>query len=1136
MNLKSYTKGRFVLDAFAAFACAVFTAHAETVDLAGSSLTVADIAAVNDYVNTSDTAATLTLDTNANVTFGGTVAGNIAIVKKGSGTVTFANDNTHTGGITLNEGFIAVDKESRLGTGTVIFDGGGIKTTASFLQTKVVFDFEYGRHGTVHTPEGVTFSVSNKLFRTGVSGSFTKTGAGTLELAGAFKSYNSNAHWIIDEGTLNLAVGDMWGSHASETTVTVEIRENAILRAGNHTPLPNVVMRGGMLYHNANTVKIEGKPSDSDSWTCFSFRQSMTVLPSESGKPSRVIAEHCYSGHADLIPLFNVAEGAELRIEAKLERGRVAGSSAVRVPGGFVKTGKGTMTLCQPCDFDGGNVRVEDGSLRIKCGASLTPNTKLTVSSNARIELDDGAALDCPVLGESKAQADVLADADVWVDATAIPGEYAQQVESVPNLGKAGGDFGKITVKNPKDTATAIPNAPVLRASILNNRPALYFDKHAMLMLDSYTNKTKNITVCAVGRRLSYTKWYGYLSMKPDNEKNDDGCDGRLHTEDNGDKIRVFSRNSSAALTLAGSVTDDSQFFDFYESSDTVRAAFQYTTNGTVTATNTTDLSSLANSKKYFNIELVGLGGRLGPNRSGQYLASNLTSSNRMFDGYIGELLVWSRLLTDAEKAEVSAYLKSKWFGVEPETATAEDAPLLENAPVTVDVLGGMGGVSKVAGGLIKDGEGTLVLGEAEESKDVRINEGALALLPTSLVHKVSVWVDATDSSTLTVENGKVVAIRNKGSCGGVFRRNDIGTAVPDAPVLSSINGLQSISFDGNSALALQNSYSNTNPDRRLQIFMVGQRSASAKLESGGKGRYSGAYCIASTKQNSQDYLQPFAPHSEEQIVDNQLDLRFTIGGNQWVPIKTTDLSFYPAETPFLFSSVVGIKGASFAMERSDGIRKSATVNVSTIDTPAPDVDIVQLGGRLGAYGAAQWIAKGNSGNRMWLGSVGEFIVCDVILSTPEQKALQDYLRAKWFNGNANAEKPVALGTTIAPSLPENVNLSMAEGTKFESHVDTLSLGSLEVEGSATFARGGVTESSKYAMFNVGGDVDLPSAMTFLPLSLPDSNFASILSGVKQSASSIAWTVGDGTSSKWKVSSTSDGFAMSKAGMAIVIR
>ena len=45
MNLKSYTKRRKVFDAFVAFACAVFAAQAETVDLAGASLTVKDIAA-----------------------------------------------------------------------------------------------------------------------------------------------------------------------------------------------------------------------------------------------------------------------------------------------------------------------------------------------------------------------------------------------------------------------------------------------------------------------------------------------------------------------------------------------------------------------------------------------------------------------------------------------------------------------------------------------------------------------------------------------------------------------------------------------------------------------------------------------------------------------------------------------------------------------------------------------------------------------------------------------------------------------------------------------------------------------------------------------------------------------------------
>ena len=83
-------------------------------------------------------------------------------------------------------------------------------------------------------------------------------------------------------------------------------------------------------------------------------------------------------------------------------------------------------------------------------------------------------------------------------------------------------------------------------------------------------------------------------------------------------------------------------------------------------------------------------------------------------------------------------------------------------------------------------------------------------------------------------------------------------------------------------------------------------------------------------------------------------------------------------------------------------------------------------------------------------------------------------------------------------------------------------------------ARGGVTDSSAYAMFNVRGDVELPSAMTFLPLSLPDSNYAALISGIAQSTT--AWTVGDGASSKWKVNSTANGIAMSKPGMSIVIR
>ena len=1120
MNLKSYTKRRMVFGALAAFACASFAAQAETVNLAGESLTVEDIAAANDYVNTSDTAATLTLDTDEDVTFGGTVAGNIAIVKNGAGTVTFANDNTHSGGTTINEGYIAVDAESRLGTGTVKFNGGGLNVTKSFLQTKVVFDFKDGRHGTVHTPEGVTFSISNKLFITTSTGSFTKTGAGTLDLEGTFRSNFSNDRWIIEEGTIYFSNGSVWAGHATEApSVTLEIRENAILRTAGHTALPNIVMRGGTFYHDGYTVKIEGKENDKDGWTCFSFRQALSVLPSENGKPSRIIAEHCYAGHGNLIPLFNVQEGAELSVETKLEGG-FDSTGKVRIGGGFVKTGKGTMTLCQPCNFDGGSVRVEEGTLRIKRGASFTPDTKLTVSKNARIALDEGVALDCPVMGDSKIQSAVLADADVWMDATAIPGAYGQKVDSVPNKGKAGGSFGKFT-------AGTIPNAPVLRASAFNNRPALYFDLTSMLLLESYTNKTPYITVCTVGNCVAPTKWYGYLSMKANDAKVDGGSSGQFHIEDSApkDKKRLFLRTSSTVtggITLSDAAIANTPFFDFYESSDTERSAFQYTANGLVAGENKDSLSF-----PRFDIERVGIGGRLGANGEAQ--------NNRTYNGYIGELLIWSRLLTDPEKAEVSAYLKSKWFGVEPEIAT------VETAPVTVDIPNGLGGVSKVEGGLVKEGEGTLALGNAADAEDVRINEGALALLPTSLVHKVSVWVDATDSSTLTVEDGKVVAIRNKGSCGGMFLRNTRGGETsPGVPALAKdINGLQSISFDGNSALAL-NSYVNKNPDRRLQIFMVAQHTADTDLTSNKKGCYSGAFSIESTKVDALDYNQITAPHIQEQIVKDkngvlQKYVRFYVGKNTHAEIKPADFYTDAKEKPFLISAAMGTTAAWLCIEMMDGTQKSVTKEkVSSLDTPALDLDIVQLGGRLGAYGAAQWVANNSNNNRMWVGSIGEFIVCDAILSTPEQKALQNYLRAKWFNGNANAEKPVALGTAIVPALAEDVNLSMAEGTKLESHVATLPLGSLEVEGSATFARGGVTDSSAYAMFSVGGDVELPSAMTFIPLSLPDSNYAALISGIAQSTT--AWTVGDGTSSKWKVNSTANGIALSKPGMSIVIR
>ena len=281
---------------------------------------------------------------------------------------------------------------------------------------------------------------------------------------------------------------------------------------------------------------------------------------------------------------------------------------------------------------------------------------------------------------------------------------------------------------------------------------------------------------------------------------------------------------------------------------------------------------------------------------------------------------------------------------------------------------------------------------------------------------------------------------------------------------------------------------------------------------------------------------------AEEQTKDGSTSMTLRVGKNHQAKSQSLAMKcdFYNKEEPFVFTAQIGVSSFSFGLEMEDGDAAYENSDDGKLDigSPSMNIDIVQLGGRLGNFGKATWVGNSNTGNRMWLGSIGEFIVCDGQLTEAEHLAMLDYLREKWFDGgNADAAKPVVLGTAISPALAGDVNLSMAEGTKLESHVATLPLGSLKVEGSATFARGGVTDSANYAMFNVSGGMSLPSAMTFIPLCLPDSNYAKLLMGAAaQGAGATTWTIGDGSSTKWSASTSAEGVAISRAGMSIVIR
>jgi len=123
---------------------------------------------------------TLAWNRSDTVAFAGAIIGTGAVVKEGSGTLTLAGTNTYTGGTTVSGGVLEVADNANLGaaSGGLVLAGGTLRSTTGVTLARNV---TVGTGGGTLDTGGNIMAIQGGL---GGTGALTKTGPGTLRLAG----------------------------------------------------------------------------------------------------------------------------------------------------------------------------------------------------------------------------------------------------------------------------------------------------------------------------------------------------------------------------------------------------------------------------------------------------------------------------------------------------------------------------------------------------------------------------------------------------------------------------------------------------------------------------------------------------------------------------------------------------------------------------------------------------------------------------------------------------------------------------------------------------------------------------------------------------------------------------------------
>ena len=206
---------------------------------------------------------TLAINRSDSFTVANAIGGTGSLSLLGSGTLTFATANTYSGGTTISAGGAVLTHAAGLGTFTVTLASGatvdlqnvtsvpGMVLNGGLLKTSTgtsSFGFL-----TMSAPSTIQVDAAAQLTSTGVmtgaaANTLTKTGAGTLVMAGASSTFSGAVN--LNAGTLSVT---NYGALGTATTGNITVNSGTVFTTTSGTAKP-IILNGGLLSGNTTAA------------------------------------------------------------------------------------------------------------------------------------------------------------------------------------------------------------------------------------------------------------------------------------------------------------------------------------------------------------------------------------------------------------------------------------------------------------------------------------------------------------------------------------------------------------------------------------------------------------------------------------------------------------------------------------------------------------------------------------------------------------------------------------------------------------------------------------------------------------------------------------------------------------------